>query len=316
MRSRQETIYSMGDRAFAVPLLATLDRIGIVAGLRLRRLRTVRGGRSGAAKLVCFDERGRKYFLKFVTVEAPVRQRALMEREAQIVEQLPPHPALPRLVAVVDEPDLVAVLTEYVGRGSVTSSWDPYRADVAFATVEKLHRDLAPVTFAARHIELKPSRFTVFADGRPSRIGDMSPHNRQWLHTHRHELGGMERRARRLVHGRALIHCDLAVDNFVFDTDDRCHLVDWSHAHLGEPAYDMACMLVRIRADSAWSEPLDRSVMDYETRVGDLWRDMMLLAASNFMQRSEGENENPQQALSRERLRYAEAAVDWLREIS
>ena len=143
----------------------------------------------------------------------------------------------------------------------------------------------------------------------------MSTTNKTWIEIHRGELAQIEQRARQLVHSNSVIHCDLAVDNFVFSADGRnCYLVDWSHAHLGQPAYDLACMLVRVRADSAWSPALSRSLQDLNHSARVPWHDMLVLAAANFIQRSEGEADNPRPALSHERLRYANAAIDWLRE--
>ena len=274
-------------------------------------------GRSGAWKMICRAEGGKTYFVKFVSPEASfARQWSLMTREATVLQQLPANSALPRLIVVVNELDLIAVVTEYVGDSHV-QVWDPNRAHAAFLTTTKLYRELAGVTVSARRIESKPTRFRAFSvPDNWTRIEHMSSTNKTWIESHRGELAQIEERARQLVRSDSVIHCDLAVDNFVFNADGNgCYLVDWSHAHLGQPAYDIACMLVRVRADSAWSPELGRSLQDLNYLAEVPWNDMLVLAAANFIQRSEGEADNPLPELSHERLRYANAAIDWLREV-
>jgi phosphotransferase family enzyme len=44
------------------------------------------------------------------------------------------------------------------------------------------------------------------------------------------------------VHGDSLVHCDVRSDNLCLK-DGRCVLVDWNHARLGNPKYDIAFWL-------------------------------------------------------------------------
>jgi thiamine kinase-like enzyme len=89
-------------------------------------------------------------------------------------------------------------------------------------------------------------------------------------------------------------------------------LVDWSHAALGDPAFDLAALFIRARADGADGRRLKQLVEDL-AEPGS-WESMLALATGMLREVSRGERERPSDSLSAQRSRYSRAGIDLLQE--
>jgi aminoglycoside phosphotransferase (APT) family kinase protein len=294
-------------------ILEDPEYLTALTGLAVESAVKIAGGRSLTEKYIATTADG-DYFVKAATGSRSQRSVALLEREAAVLRQLPHIRAVATFVDFREVGDTSVLITNYFD-GTHDARWTPERALLGFRAIVRLYGMLAPLEVVAPRITDRANRFTAF-----QRVGDQArlsrlPHPLQkWILANIERLRRLESDGCHLVSRNTVMHCDLAVDNLLFRADGTVCLIDWSHAHLGNQLYDLASLLIRVRADAAWSTQLESDLRASIHVQWSEWLPMLVLATGSFLQESAGEIERPSRDLADERLRYAGAGVAWLTE--
>jgi aminoglycoside phosphotransferase len=293
-----------------------LDLFAAAASVRIRSSAPVAVGRSGAVKYRIEVESGKQFFVKVATRSASSRSRELVRREADILAQFPADLDTPTLRNYVDTDAITAFSTDWI-RGVGAARWEPGSAVRAVNSLIELYEILREMKFEARILEQEQGRFRTFANSLElPRSEALGPDRVDWVERQRGTLVQLERFGREQMDARDLMHCDLAADNVLMRTRDRPMFVDWGHARLGNQAFDLASLLIRVRAENAWSPAMDRLVAT-SALVGSQmsWAAMLALATGMFLETSRGEADRPSETLSEQRATYSRAGIDLLKEV-
>ena len=270
-------------------------------------------GRSGASKYRVRTHEDEYLFAKVAISDAGKRQQYLLKREADLMAQLPPTRWVPRLIGFADMDEVTALVSEWVD-GTSQSTWDPSAAVATVEALQAMREEVAHTALNLRRLSEDGARFRTFSRANlPQRSASLGPEHLAWLAKHRSELLDLEREGRTKMLGTQLLHCDVAADNILLRSSGEAVLVDWSHAALGHPGFDLAALLVRVHADHAASPEFIRAVAEL-TEPGSL-EPMLVLVTGMFLEVSRGEREKPSDALSSERARYSRAGADLLAEL-
>jgi aminoglycoside phosphotransferase len=173
-------------------------------------------------------------FVKAISTAAEPSVAGFHRREAAVTRRLPAAVPVPRLLAVHDDGEWVALLFEHVTGALPAQPWRP--AD--------LERVLATATAMAG--ALTPSPIPAAQAARPRLRGwaGIERPADPWAAAHRDELIRLEAAP---LDGDTLLHGDLYPFNVLLDAG-RVHVVDWPHAWVG-PAYADVLTLMSTAAD-------------------------------------------------------------------
>lgn len=297
--------------------LSQLERPAIeialsAAGREAARIEELASGRSGASKYRVETPEGESVFVKIAMADAGERQRHLLRREVSAVSQLRSSHRAPRLIGVIDTEAVTATVSEWID-GASSSVWTAPAALAAVEAVRELRRELLTTELKLRRLSDDGTRFRTFAEeALPSRAASLDPGKVAWLSTHRDQLAELERDGCARMRSTGLLHCDLAADNVLLPSSGQAVLVDWSHAALGDPAFDLAALCIRVHADDAVSPQFTRAVEELSDPSS--WVPMLVLVTGMFLEVSRGEQERPSASLSAERARFSEAGVSLIQE--
>lgn len=289
-----------------------LDIALAAAGREAVRVEQLASGRSGASKYRVRTLEGESVFVKLAMADAGERQQHLLRREVAVVSQLRSSRRAPRLIGFTDTELVTASVSEWID-GTSSSGWTPHVALATVEAVRELRQELVTADLKLRRLSDDGTRFQTFSrEVLPPRAGALSPGGVAWLDAHRDQLATLERDGRARMNSTRLLHCDLAADNVLLQQSGQAVLVDWSHASLGDPAFDLAALCIRVRADSAVSPQFTRAVEELSERHS--WVSMLVLATGMFLEVSRGERERPSGSLSAERARFSQAGVTLIQE--
>jgi aminoglycoside phosphotransferase (APT) family kinase protein len=166
---------------------------------------------------------------------------AIYRREAQIVAAIPASAPVPRLLFVLDDgPDgWVLLAFEDVEGRQPALPWRDDELEIVLEAMASLAVELTPSP-------LRPPLVGDAADafGRAddlswaSLVAAPDPALDPWSARNLGRLAALEARAREAARGDTLQHFDLRADNLLL-TADGVRVVDWPHAHIGQPWIDL-----------------------------------------------------------------------------
>jgi hypothetical protein len=207
---------------------------------------TQRGGFSpGVAARVRLAD-GRRAFVKAVSAEANPDSPDMHRTEARNAAALPETIAAPRLLGSYDDGTWVALVYEdIVGHQPHV----PWRED-------EFHRVLEAVNDLAHALSPSPVEAPTVAEreadafrGWELLIAAGDTHTLDpWARRHLHDLAELAAPWADFAAGDTLAHGDLRADNMLLTADERVVFVDWPHASLAAPWFDLLVMLPCVRA--------------------------------------------------------------------
>ena len=200
------------------------------------------GGFSPGVAARCRLADGRTYFIKAVSAAQNPVSPNLHRREARVAAALPEGLPVPRLVAVVDDGDWVALVFDDVDGRPPRQPWTFAELRAAFAAVDEIATVgtgavAGLVPFADLHGD-DLNGYRRLAGGDP-----LIEHVDPWSRRHVDRLAHLEAEYPAASAGNALLHSDLRADNLLVRDDGSVVIVDWPGACLGAAWVDKALML-------------------------------------------------------------------------
>lgn len=188
-------------------------------------------------------------FVKACSAPLNALTPVLLRREAATLPVLPAGVPAPRLLAVVDDGQWVAIAIEHV-EGVTPSgplSAEHQRSFLGLVSTVAAARpepgSLPPAGDAERDVFWAWRRL---ADDPPDLVAQVDP----WSARHLDRLVALERDWPDAIAGDALVHGDLRVDNAVLGSH-RSVAVDWTNASIGAPWFDLVGLLPSFHLDGA-----------------------------------------------------------------
>lgn len=200
-------------------------------------VRDLSGGFSPGATVVLAWP-GRSVFIKAVGAELNPESPDMHRREATISAALPASPRFPRLLATYDDGDWVALAFEAVDGRPPRHPWEEGELAAVSAGLSAMHRELTPSPapglepLAVRAQRLFGGWGTLAADGAPAGLDP-------WALRHLARLAELEAGWPAACAGSTLVHGDVRGDNVLLTADGGVVFVDWPHAAVGNPAFDL-----------------------------------------------------------------------------
>jgi phosphotransferase family enzyme len=197
----------------------------------------VGGFSPGAAARVRLAD-GRRVFVKAIGATQNADALAFYRREAGIAGRLPAHVAAPRLLWSGGGDDGAALVFEDVEGHTPPLPWRPADWTRVHDALVALSADLTPSPLDLPRAD--PDLFSgwraLAAD--PSLAARLDP----WARENLDRLAALEAGWPEAAAGDTLVHLDLRADNILL-TGDRVLFVDWPHAAVGAPWFDLLGML-------------------------------------------------------------------------
>lgn len=190
-----------------------------------------------AARLRLTD--GRRVFVKAVGRQRNPDSPTMHRREIEILRALPRDLPVPALIDSYDDGDWVALIIEDVEGSSPAMPWRTEELTEVVTALSALSKRLtpSPIQVAPVH-EAHPE---LFGNWRTVAESDL-PRLPDWAANHLDLLTALEADAIEAVGGDTLLHLDLRADN-ILRTDRGVVFVDWPHACLGAPWFDLVGLL-------------------------------------------------------------------------
>jgi len=160
-------------------------------------------------------------------------------REIEISAALPAHAVFPRLVESYDDGDWVALAFEAVDGLMPRHPWEPSELSSCLAAVATMHDALTPPPSPT--IDTTATRFRdAFGGWDRLASGPIPVALDDWSRRHLDRLVALESGWPAASVGGTLVHGDLRADNMLL-TADGAVVVDWPHASIGTPIFDLVC---------------------------------------------------------------------------
>ncbi len=200
-------------------------------------VRDLAGGFSPGATSV-LEWPDRSVFVKAVGTELNPDSPGLHRREAVVSAALPRSPRLPRLVETYDDGDWVALAFDAVDGRPPRHPWDARELALVVEALAAMHDELTPSP--APSIEpLDVFERRNFGGWAMLAALDEPPAGLDpWARAHLGELADVESGWPAACQGPTLVHGDVRSDNVLL-TRDGVVFVDWPHAAVGNPAFDV-----------------------------------------------------------------------------
>ena len=208
-----------------------------VGGGAPARVRDLQGGFSpgAAARLEC---PGRAVFVKAVGAALNPESPVMHRREAVVSDALPDSALFPSLLDIYDDGDWVGLAFEAVDGRPPRHPWERAELDSVLVALGSLHDALTPspapeVEPAAVYLRNIFGGWAELA-ARPEPPAGLDP----WARVHLSRLAELEAGWPAACEGTTLVHGDVRSDNVLL-TRDGAVFVDWPHAAIGTPAFDL-----------------------------------------------------------------------------
>jgi aminoglycoside phosphotransferase len=199
-------------------------------------VRDVVGGFSPGATSI-LEWPGRSVFVKAVGSELNVHSPGLHRREIVISSALPRSARFPRLLDTYDDGSWVALAFEVVPGRPPRHPWDADELGRVAAALAGLHEELTPCPGPT--LESLADYVRVLFGGWSELAGAGAPPGLDpWAQVHLERLAELEAAWPAACAGSTLVHGDIRSDN-VLVSDDGVVFVDWPHAGVGNPAFDL-----------------------------------------------------------------------------
>jgi aminoglycoside phosphotransferase (APT) family kinase protein len=224
------------------------ERVSRLAGMEVRELRPIKGGGYAASfRAVAALADGRTVFVKAGAEEVT----SSFLRDEQRVYAALNRPFMPELVGMDEEEPPLLVLEDLSG-GHWPPPWDYGSVAAVRKTLEAVAATPTPEWLPSITLEadwLLGGWAEVERDPRPFLSAGLC--SAKWLERSLPALRAAAENAP--IEGEALLHLDVRSDNICL-TGRGAVLVDWNHAHRGNPDLDLAFWLPSL-ADEGGPEP-------------------------------------------------------------
>ena len=214
-----------------------LARVGELLGSRVSERRAVVGGYTPAERCIVELEDGRSAFVKIGVTDLTA---LWLRREHRVYADLR-APFMPEMLGWADEGGSPMLILEDLSGNAWPPPWTPARVEAVLTT-------LAQVAASPPPEWLNPAPdLTWITDGWSEVADDPAPLlatgivSADWLERSLPTL--LDAGSPSVVAGDRLCHLDVRSDNICFGADGAAVLVDWNHAEIGNPRFDVACWL-------------------------------------------------------------------------
>jgi aminoglycoside phosphotransferase (APT) family kinase protein len=185
---------------------------------------------------------GGRAFVKAVSAAANPQSPVMHRREAVIAAALPAEVLAPEFLGAYDEHGWVALLFADVEGRPPAEPWDRAELEQVLAAMNRLHDLLTPSPLVAaptiaEHYATDLTGWRTLAEAAPTSSAALDP----WCRRHLDELAELESGWADAAAGTTLLHDDLRSDNMLI-TRDGVVFVDWPHASLGAPFFDLVAL--------------------------------------------------------------------------
>ncbi|TNM64104.1 aminoglycoside phosphotransferase family protein [Streptomyces sp. NP160] len=258
---------------------------------------------------------GRRAFVKALDGARYPGSVDLHRREARVLGALPAGLPVPALLGCVDQDGWVALVTEDVDGESPALPWRRPAVESALDALGAVAAVEVPPELRALLPRAEVDTLHDFA-GFERLLADPWPDLERvdpWAAARLEELAAVARRGARALEGGSLVHGDVRADNLVQRRDGGVVVVDWPHAMLGSPAFDVVALLLNARL---WRSDVDVDVQLAERLPGRADDATAVLAgmAAYFVDAGRQPPVPGLPALRHFQGAQAEAALGWLRE--
>ncbi|WP_204018226.1 aminoglycoside phosphotransferase family protein [Sphaerimonospora thailandensis] len=186
---------------------------------------------------------GGRAFVKAVGPRPNPHSPGFHRAEARVAAALPADVPAPRLLASFDRDGWVVLLFEDVEGRMPAQPWVPGELSLVLDALAGLAEALTPapvdVPSAAERFDDQFRGWRRLAAG----DGDLAAALDPWAVRHLPRLADLEESWGRVAEGATLAHADLRADNLLLTADSRVLVVDWPHACLAAPWFDLLGML-------------------------------------------------------------------------
>ncbi|GLW22287.1 hypothetical protein Mame01_23300 [Microbispora amethystogenes] len=186
---------------------------------------------------------GGRAFVKAVGPQPNLDSPAFHRAEARVAAALPAGVPAPRLLASFDRDGWVVLLFEDVEGRLPAQPWVPDELALVLDALARMAEALTPapieVPAAAEKLDDEFRGWRRLAADGADPAAVLGP----WAVRHLPRLAELEERWGQAAEGDCLAHADLRADNLLLTADGRVLVVDWPHACLAAPWFDLLGML-------------------------------------------------------------------------
>ncbi|MER5430432.1 phosphotransferase [Streptomyces sp. NPDC002588] len=230
---------------------AVRDGVADLLGAPVTHAATQPGGFSPGVAARLRTAAGHRAFVKAVSAETNPDSPGLHRAEARNAAALPPAVPAPRLLGTYDDGTWVALVFEDVPGRQPHVPWRERELRRVLDAVAELSRSLTPAPIAAPPVaESLADAFVGWERLRAPEAAELRARLDPWTRAHVTELAGLAAGWAEAAAGDTLAHGDLRADNMLLtgDDGDGVVFVDWPHALLAAPWFDLLVMLPCVRA--------------------------------------------------------------------
>ncbi|MQA04764.1 MAG: phosphotransferase [Streptosporangiales bacterium] len=261
-----------------------------------------------AVRLVCAD--GSRAFAKAVSSSMNTDSVRMYRYEGRIVQALPAHPSVPRLLGSYDDGTWVVLAFEDVEGRQPRLPWQADELALVLDTVTELGELLDPNPVPdcyslGAELAAMANLWQELAADPPT---DLDP----WLRQHLPDLVAWAQRP--APDGTALVHLDIRADNLLLTPSGDVCVLDWANAGTGPGWLDPTYLMLEVQAHGGHDverllaeHPLTRTV----DREDITWA--VLAAAAMFEQRCRQPAPPGLPTIRPFQRAYAHTATTWLR---
>ncbi|WP_427923552.1 phosphotransferase family protein [Streptomyces sp. cg40] len=227
-------VHDVVARLLGSPVARAVTQVGGFSPGTAARVRTVDGSRA---------------FVKAVSAEVNPHSPELHRAEARNAAALPAGVPAPRLLGTHDDGTWVVLVFEEVAGRQPHVPWRDAELTRVLDAVERLGRTLTPSPVVAPSVaDSLADDFDGWRRLLDGAAGDLTGRLDSWTVGHLADLAQLAAPWAESAVGGTLAHCDLRADNMLLTEDGGVVFVDWPHAVLAAPWFDLLVMLPCVRA--------------------------------------------------------------------
>ncbi|GHJ38781.1 phosphotransferase family protein [Streptomyces sp. TS71-3] len=222
------------------------DAVAEILGGQVETATTQRGGFSPgvAARVGTVD--GRRAFVKAVSCEAGAATPGMHRTEARHTAALPSRVAAPQLLGSYDDGTWVALVFEDIPGHQPHIPWRADELGRVLAAVQDLAGTLTPSPVDAPSVAVRQA--DAFSGWQELLASGDTRGLDPWAVRHLPYLADLSAPWAEHAAGDTLTHGDLRADNILLTADGGVTFVDWPHASLAAPWFDLLTLLPGVRA--------------------------------------------------------------------